>query len=249
MIAFDHIAIATHRIADAPELLAGELGGRSGYGGPSPGFRWWHWDYDGGGRIEVLEPDGPPGGFVHRFLDSLGPGLHHVTFMVPDLDAQCARARELGYEVVGYNAAHAHWKEAFLHPKQAMGIVVQLTEHSDGDGEEHDHHSSEPPPSPAPSRPPVRVIGVRLRAASRARAVRQWSELMGGELEERALPDGRGRELLFTWPGSPMRVAVTLEPGAEEQSWSIEVVADRDLDLPDGPHPVLGARIERVSAT
>jgi methylmalonyl-CoA/ethylmalonyl-CoA epimerase len=240
LIAFDHIAIATHRIADAPELLVGRLGGLSGYGGPSPGFRWWHWDYDGGGRIEVLEPDGPPGGFVHRFLDSMGPGIHHTTFLVPDLAAACARAGELGYDIVGYNAAHAHWKEAFLHPKQAMGIVVQLTEHSGGDDEEHDHRHADPPASPVPSGPPVRVVGVRLRAASAERALRQWGELLGGSAEQ------RDTELLFTWPGSPMRVAVTLEPGAEEQSWSIEVAADRDLDLPEGPHAVLGARIERV---
>ena len=54
---FDHIALATHSIADAPALLVGELGGVSGYGGPSGDFRWWHWDYEGGGRIEVIEPD------------------------------------------------------------------------------------------------------------------------------------------------------------------------------------------------
>ena len=69
---FDHIAIATHKVVEAPEFLVGELGGVSGYGGPSGDFSWWHWDFEGGGRIEIIEPDGPEGGFVHRHLDRRG---------------------------------------------------------------------------------------------------------------------------------------------------------------------------------
>ena len=33
----------------------------------------------------------PPGGFMHRFLERRGPGVHHVTFEVPDIDAACAQ--------------------------------------------------------------------------------------------------------------------------------------------------------------
>ena len=75
-IALDHIALAARKISDAAEFIAGSLGGASGYGGPSGDFRWWHWDFPGGARIEVIEPDGPAGGFVHRFLEQNGPGIH-----------------------------------------------------------------------------------------------------------------------------------------------------------------------------
>ena len=68
---FDHVAIATDKIANAPGILVGKLGGISGYGGPSGDFSWWHWDFEGGGRIESIEPDGPPGGSVHRHLERL----------------------------------------------------------------------------------------------------------------------------------------------------------------------------------
>ena len=40
-ILFDHIAIATHRMAEAPAVLVGTLGGTpTGDGGPSGAYTW-----------------------------------------------------------------------------------------------------------------------------------------------------------------------------------------------------------------
>ena len=91
---FDHIAIAMDRLADAPAVLVGVLGGRADRGGPGRAFRWGTWRYEGGGRLEVIEPDAAagPDGFLQRFLERHGPGIHHVTFKVPDLRAACDRA-------------------------------------------------------------------------------------------------------------------------------------------------------------
>ena len=100
---FDHIAMALPRMADATAVLVGELGGAPHHGGPAGPYRFGQWSYAGGGRLEVLEPRGDDG-FLHRFLRERGPGVHHVTFTVPDLDAQCARARDHGYRIVGYDA-------------------------------------------------------------------------------------------------------------------------------------------------
>lgn len=238
---FDHIALAVPDLTVAPAFLVGELGGVSGYGGPSGDFSWWHWDYDGGGRIEVIEPDGPPGGFVDRHLAARGPGIHHVNFEVESLKQKSTRAEELGFSVVGYHSDE-HWSEAFLHPKSAMGIVVQLVESTHND---HEHDSAEweawksrivPPPAPENPPPPVAIAGLRMRTADRDAALRQWGELLGGELDERP------GELLFRWPGSSMRVAVTIEDGAPSEPAAIEVRAERSLALHPGPHPKLGAR-------
>jgi 4-hydroxyphenylpyruvate dioxygenase-like putative hemolysin len=85
-IRLDHIAMALPRIADAPSVLVGVLGGVPERMRPAGAFRWASWTYAGGGRIEILEPTGADG-FLHRFLAAHGPGVHHVTFKVPDLDA------------------------------------------------------------------------------------------------------------------------------------------------------------------
>jgi hypothetical protein len=82
-IQLDHIAIALPRIADAPPDLVGLLGGIPEHNQPGRGFRWASWTYAGGERIEILEPVGADG-FLRRFLASEGPGVHHVTFKVPD---------------------------------------------------------------------------------------------------------------------------------------------------------------------
>ena len=88
-VLFDHIAIGVPRIADALPFLVGELGGRPAGAGLTRAFAFRQWHY-GAGKLEVLEPAGAPGGFMHRFLERRGPGVHHVTFEVPDIDAACA---------------------------------------------------------------------------------------------------------------------------------------------------------------
>ena len=124
---FDHIAIASPRMSDAGVVLMAELGAVPAYGGDGRAYRFGQWRFANGARLEVLEPVGAEG-FLHRFLAQHGPGVHHVTFRVPDLRAACARAEAAGYGIVGYNDSNPYWQEAFLHPRQAMGIVVQLAQ-------------------------------------------------------------------------------------------------------------------------
>jgi methylmalonyl-CoA/ethylmalonyl-CoA epimerase len=231
---FDHIAFGVPEIAAATPFLVGALGGEPMNGGPGRGFRAFQWRYRGGGVIEVLEPSGPPGGFMHRFLEARGPGIHHVTFKVADLDAACARAEATGYGIVGYDASDPAWQEAFLHPRQAQGIVVQLA-HSDPRAA--GAWGSEPaPPAPPPAALRAEVVGLRLRVASEERARRQWGEVLGGE-ERRA-----AGLLLYTWPGSPMRIAVEVDGAGPEGPLGVEVRGAAKGVLPAGDQPALGGR-------
>jgi len=45
----------------------------STFGAVTDAFRFWHWQYEGGGRLEVLEPAGADG-FPHRFLAQRATG-------------------------------------------------------------------------------------------------------------------------------------------------------------------------------
>jgi catechol 2,3-dioxygenase-like lactoylglutathione lyase family enzyme len=236
----DHVAIGVPDATQAPPFLVGELGGRRHDAGPGAGFRWWQWRFEGGGVIEILAPDGPPGGFLHRFLAARGPGVHHVTFKVPDLHAAARRARDHGFEVVGLSEPFPGWKEAFLHPRQAQGIVVQLAESGSaamqppGAAAEW-RFPAEPEPAPVPAE----IVALRLAAASAERAVRQWGDLLGGSA------DARNGEILFTWPGSPLRVAVEVDADAPEGPLAIELLPRAHLRLPEGPHPTLGIPFRR----
>lgn len=238
-ILLDHLAFGVPDAAAAGTFLAERLGARPKTSGPGGGpFLWWQWEFAGGGAVELIEPAGPPDGFLHRFLASRdGPGPHHLTFKVPSVRAVMTRAEELGYRPVGYNEADPSWIEVFLHPKEAQGTVVQLAEeHVEAWGEAGPDW--DPPPfPPLPEAPPAaaaRTLGVLLTARDEKHARRQWGELLGGA------ETATDRGLRFRWPDSPLRVDVVIDLGAPEGPVSLELAAAHDLGLPEGPHPLFG---------
>lgn len=234
-VRLDHIALAVPRLADVTPFLVGVLGGSPAYGATSRFFSFGQWRFEGGGRIEVLEPRGAPDGFLHRFLAQHGSGIHHVTFRVPSLRDTCARAEAHGHKIVGVDDSDPHWKEAFLHPKQALGVVVQLAEMSrrtDG----VTPTAWEPPPAPANPPAQVSVLGLRLRARSPERAALQWGQILEGTASR-----SETGELVYQWERSPLRLVVEIDPAAEEGPVAIEVASNHAVELPSGRHPVLGA--------
>ncbi len=83
----------------------------------------------GDSRIELLEstdPEGPVG----RFLARRGPGLHHLCLEVPDLEAALLRLKEKGYALLDERprTGAGGRKVAFVHPKSAAGVLLELTE-------------------------------------------------------------------------------------------------------------------------
>jgi methylmalonyl-CoA/ethylmalonyl-CoA epimerase len=228
-IKLDHVAIGAHAIADAEPLLEGVLGGvKAGGHASGPPFGFMQWVFAGGARIEVIFPIGDDG-FLHRFLARGGPRIHHVTLKVSSLDDMIERATALGYGIASQDRSDPYWQEAFLHPKQAQGIVIQLVEQRDRPDDSH-----LPDAMDAPSA--ARVIGPRLTAASAEAARRQWGELMGGS-EKR-----RGDALVFSWPDSSLTITVDVDASAEAGPRCIEVSTARALALPAGAVPKLGTR-------
>ena len=126
----DHVAIGTRSLDDGWSLFARELGGRWAYGGDSPGFWWGQLKFAKGAKgakVELLTPRPGPD-FLERFLAARGAGPHHLNFIVPDILESLERVRALGIEPVQVNLDNPVWKEAFLHPKDAYGIVVQIAQ-------------------------------------------------------------------------------------------------------------------------
>jgi len=73
---------------------------------------------------------------VARFLDAHGgPGVHHITFEVDDLDAAVAELERRGGRVTSRHSyppgvtfeGHV-WREAFVHPRDAFGVLIHLAE-------------------------------------------------------------------------------------------------------------------------
>jgi methylmalonyl-CoA/ethylmalonyl-CoA epimerase len=128
----DHVAVAVKSIKPALSLYRDALGGQYLMGGDAGGsWRWLQVRYPGGGKVELLEPTGE--GFLSRFLERHGEGLHHVTFKTDDIRAAIAEVEGRGYELVDVNIDDPHWKEAFVRPSKAHGTLVQIAQSSTPD--------------------------------------------------------------------------------------------------------------------
>ncbi len=197
----DHLAIGTPALTDGWDLFGGVLGGTWVYGDNSPGYWWGQLSFAAGPKIELLTPTGgPDAAFLERFLAAHGAGPHHVNFIVSDIEHTLARLRALDLEPVGVNLENPAWKEAFLHPRSAHGIVIQVAQQA---GEPD---TPAPRELPAPG-PPARFDLIEHHVSDLGDATRLFGEALDGRLETSG---DHAAEL--TWPGG-RRLRLVREDG------------------------------------
>jgi catechol 2,3-dioxygenase-like lactoylglutathione lyase family enzyme len=194
----DHVAVAVERWTDAWPRYVHQLGGTWHSGGINIGFSPAQLGYANGAKVEILQPWEPEvNPFLRRFLDHSGPGPHHLTFKVPDINAALERVRGAGFEPVGVRLEDPVWREAFLHPRQAFGVVVQLAE------AEFEWISPMPPEFPSGPIPPaasLRHVTHVVRDLDAALAL--FQVLLGGASTPRTVgPDGTWESVDVRWDG------------------------------------------------
>jgi methylmalonyl-CoA/ethylmalonyl-CoA epimerase len=197
----DHLALGTPALSAGWELFADVLGGAWAYGGDSPGYWWGQLKFASGPKIELLTPTGgPDAAFLDRFLAARGAGPHHFNFLVSDIETALARIKAAGIDPVGVNLANPGWKEAFLHPRAAHGIVIQVAQ-QDGSP------TSAPPRELPEPGPPTRLDLIEHHVSDLDGAVRLFRDVLDGRLEA---ADAGTAEL--TWPGGK-RIKLVREDG------------------------------------
>lgn len=79
--------------------------------------------------VELLEPENPDTP-IGKFIAKRGPGIHHICFAVPNLDAVLERCRNAGVRLIDEKPRiGAEGKRiAFIHPSSTSGILIELTE-------------------------------------------------------------------------------------------------------------------------
>jgi methylmalonyl-CoA epimerase len=83
----------------------------------------------GESEIELLAPleaESPIG----KFLAKRGPGIHHICYRVPDLEAALQACRSAGYRLIDETprVGAGGRRIAFVHPKATAGILLELTD-------------------------------------------------------------------------------------------------------------------------
>ncbi|MDA1075773.1 MAG: VOC family protein [Proteobacteria bacterium] len=123
---FDHIGIAVHSIEQARKFYEGVLGAKFRLisDNPSGDFRVGLFDLHNF-CFELLEPLNKDG-FLARYLEKYGEGVHHITLQTPDLKEKVVAMERDGVRIVDKHLDNPAFLDAFISPKSAHGVLFQL---------------------------------------------------------------------------------------------------------------------------
>lgn len=83
----------------------------------------------GPNKIELLEAtkENSP---IAKYLEKRGEGVHHIAFEVEDIKAEMKRLKEDGFKLLSEEPKRGADNKmvAFIHPKSANGVLVELCE-------------------------------------------------------------------------------------------------------------------------
>lgn len=85
----------------------------------------------GESNIELVQPTTGDSG-IAKFLAKRGEGIHHICIEVEDIEAALGRLKEHNVQLIDEVPRQGtHGRVAFVHPKAAHGVLVELIEHGD----------------------------------------------------------------------------------------------------------------------
>jgi len=126
----DHVGVAVEDLDAAMELYRDRLGMREQHRETVADFGVEAVLLEvGEGHVELLRPTSPET-VVGRFLESNGPGMHHVAYQTDDIDSALERARDAGLRLIDEEPRVGIWgrRVAFVHPKATGGVLTELVE-------------------------------------------------------------------------------------------------------------------------
>jgi methylmalonyl-CoA/ethylmalonyl-CoA epimerase len=134
ILRIDHIGLVARSFEEATDLLLDKLGFTLDlYRTPMPdGIYMARENADiyfvqvgeGDTQLELLLPRDNRTG-MGRWLDRRGPSVHHIAYMVDDVEEHAAELRKRGLDQIdlGPNAG-----AAFFYPRSTMGILTELVD-------------------------------------------------------------------------------------------------------------------------
>jgi len=126
----EHISIAVKDYDKAVDFFHNVLGAIPGVGAEDGNlkFYWQILSLGDLSRLELIKPTGE-GSFLDNFLKNKeNGGVHHITLQTPDIHKvrECLEKKNIPY--FGFNEFGEVWKELFIHPKDAFGILIQIAQ-------------------------------------------------------------------------------------------------------------------------
>lgn len=89
------------------------------------GFSWQDF-YVGGQALEFIEELPGDEGFIADFIRRRGEGLHHLSYEIDDIEPIVAALKAGGVRIVDEHTLADGQKTAFISPRSAFGVLIQL---------------------------------------------------------------------------------------------------------------------------
>lgn len=79
--------------------------------------------------IELVAPS-TPDSTIARFLEKRGEGIHHLSFVVDDIEGELARLKKEGFQLIDEKPRPGAdgYLVAFIHPKSTNGVLVEISQ-------------------------------------------------------------------------------------------------------------------------
>lgn len=125
----DHVSLAVTDYEKARNFFINILGAVPGASArdDSMKYMWQIFSIGDLTRFELLTPTGK-GSFLDNFLSSKDGGVHHITFQTSDIRKSKLFLEQNGIPYFGYIEYGDAWKELFIHPRDAFGVLIQIAE-------------------------------------------------------------------------------------------------------------------------
>ena len=130
ILRIDHVSIAVPDHGRAERFFQEVFGAIAGASDTDPDkqFLWRLYSLGDLSRLEIISPTGE-GSFLDGFLRRRGGGVHHITLQTANIRQAMAHLDAHGIPYFGYHEYPGGvWKEIFIHPRDAFGVLIQISE-------------------------------------------------------------------------------------------------------------------------
>lgn len=131
----DHISIAVKDYPQALHFFKDILGAVLGVGARNEDMKyyWQIFSFGDLSRLELITPMEEKTFLTKFFKKNKNGGLHHISLQTPDIQNAIRKLEDHHIPYFGYNGYGDFWKEIFIHPKDAFGVLIQIAEFNPDD--------------------------------------------------------------------------------------------------------------------
>ena len=129
ILRIDHVSIAVRDYEKARHFFQQLMGAIAGAGAADETmkYRWQIFSLGDMSRLELIHPTGQ-GSYLDGFLKKREGGVHHITLQTADIHRAKSLLSEHAIPYFGFREYGDFWKELFIHPRDAFGVLIQIAE-------------------------------------------------------------------------------------------------------------------------